>query len=355
MIKACKELIKKLNPYAKPCGYLYHTLKPILVKLTKKHRLTPDIDTDTEFKATWKYGNILIATAELKYAENVSTFSFKILISGYIAMNGFSGELQPLKYKKNDGRWQISKCFKRSNKGIIEENEYYLEVKFEAISDTLELLIQAICGEISQFRSIVHDVKRIQEDSQCIPTEVQNDPAEGVFITTGSSGSFEFSFTIKNKECTGHIKSKRTNQEAQTCYSMDSTPSGGVYNDIIHHIQELLLKDCLDILNKIERNTHVSIPTPTYPTKFSRTEFQCRFTYRRDTEHRLDICIEPTFDAKPCIVLSITTHNELKWTKEDFTVFYQQPTAPKKGCITIDEVERVSNEHLDKFFKDRHT
>ena len=353
LIETCKENIISLIKTANTRRY--KSLKQILTKYANNREWKPEVSNDTEFKAIREYKSIPIATVKLEYKRDGSTFSFEPSISGYLEIYGLSGKLTTSSDRENADIIQPCKKLTRSSQGIIEESEYHMRMRFENIPSELERIIQIMIIKINQFSRLVEEIKRIQADIPCTMKEDRNNPANGEFMTTGSSNSFEASFTIENETCTCHMKSRYADCSTQTSCMTNKPPTLGLYSNIMDHIQNMLLEDCSDILNRMETDTPANSSdlldslTPygdTYRLGF-------KFAYNRRDGHTISIHIALTFSSEPCISLKLII-DDTNNVKKRYKVFYGPINREEeRGCqyITINDVEQVSKKELGEFLK----
>ena len=341
MTEACRDLMNLLTIRANTRRY--KSLQQILTKYANDREWNPKVSNDTEFKAIREYKSIPIATVKLEYKRDGSTFSFEPSISGYLEIYGLSGKLTTSSDSEKADIIQPCKKLTRSSQGIIEESEYHMRMRFENIPSELERIIQTMIIKIDKFSNLVKLIKQIQVDIPCTMEEYRNNPANGEFMTTGSSKSFEANFTIENETCIYSMKSKYANRSAQT----------SSISEIIQHIQCLLLDDCHDILSGIKTKCPCSLSRLTDSVGIYSGEFTYgfEFTFNRSDGRKFGISIERAFGQKPCIILRIDSREE---QATRYKVFYG-PTnrEEEKGYqyITINDVEQVSKKELGEFLK----
>ena len=339
MVKECR---KTLNLFMTTANRRrFKSLKQILTKYTNEREWNLEVNNDREFKAILKYESIPIVAFFLEDRGDESTFSFVPFISGYLYIHGFSGKLTTTRDWQQADVIQTCQSLTRLSNGDMKVDDCLWVMRLENIPNRLEVIINKMITEIDNFSNIVERIEEIQVNIPCTMKEYRNNPARGEFMTAGSSNSFEVSFTIENQTYIYSMKSRHTNRSAQTEY----------VEMIIPHIRHILLDDCYDI---ICRTNYQSIASPK-PDYYGRTTHRFEFTYSIDNGRKFGISIEESSGKIPCIILNMNSKEE-KATR--YKVFYE-PTNPREEneyqYITINDVEQVSNEQIDKFRNSRWT
>ena len=337
-----RQINKRLTRIVYPNMHRYDELKQILCEFAEQRGLTKDTDTETEFKATWKYHNTPFATINLKYTGENPTFSFEPY--GYLTRHGFRGKLTELSRDSTD----VIVYFNAED-----PNEYF--VPLQKAPDMLRGRMQIMRQTIDKYVLFVEGIEEIKARIPYVTTVTCDDVKEGKFEMSGSSPYMELSLTIEHEDCVCLMKSTEIETRRET-YSMQRSPKYNVERDIMHYIQSILLKKCSDILNEI----HQSLRVTATKTHIRDTDiigdidliYGSIYTYRNDDQNKLELHIQHTFDKDPCIAL-IAENTVERITQEPirYRVSFDaiQVQVPARTYILIDQFETICTQYIKPF------
>ena len=342
-----KDLNMRLTKMLNRDKYRYKELKQILCTFTdEQYGLTKEIDTKTEFKATWEYHNTPFAAINLKFTGGNPTFSFEPY--GYLTRYGFSGKLT----EKYD--WDT-----QSSTDVI---VYFYTAHPDKYSEPLQKAPAILRQEIQILRKKIDEylllVKGIKEIKAHIPYDTNvtcDNLTEGKFEMSGSSPYMRLSLTIEREAFVCLMESVDIEPRRET-YSMRCSPEYDVERDIMDYIQSILLEKCIDILNEIHR--HLGVTATETPIKDTdainavNVIHGSTYTYCKGLQNKLDLYIQHTFDRDPCIALIAEktvggiTQNPIRY-RVSFDIMKVHD--PARTYILLDQFETICTQYIRPF------